>query len=64
MEKKIKHELAEFTEINETMKAAAHMVGFDVDGETDKVLAAVDNRVRVNLWQRYAIKMLNILLEN
>jgi len=63
MTDKILKELEEFTAINETMKSAASMVGFDVDAETKRLLDSADNRVKINIWQTDVIKTLKMLLE-
>lgn len=63
MRKIIEKELKEFTAINETMKGAASMVGFDVDAETKRFLESVDNRIKINIWQSDVIKTLKMLLE-
>lgn len=60
---RIMKELKEFIEINETMKRAANMVGFDVEAETKRFLDSADNRVKINIWQTDVIKTLKMLLE-
>lgn len=56
-------ELRDITESNETIKSAASMVGFNVEAETELVLASLDQRVRVNLHQRSRIATLKSLIE-
>lgn len=61
--KRLEQELADITESNETIKAAASMVGFDVDSQTDAYLQSADQRIRVNIHQRGRINTLKSLLE-
>jgi hypothetical protein len=62
--KYLEDELADMIESNEAIKAGARMVGFDMDGQTDEVLAKLDQRVRVNIHQRGRINTLKSLLED
>lgn len=59
----LEKELEEILESNTTIKAAANMVGYDVDEETDRLLKNVDQRIRVNLYQRGRIATLRSLIE-
>lgn len=60
---KLKQELAEMETSNAQIKAAASMVGFDMDTATDDYLANADRRVGVNIHQRGRINTLKSLIE-
>ncbi len=62
--KKLEAELESVLTANETMKAAAHMVGFDIESETNNLLANADQRVRVDIHQRGRINTLKSLIED
>lgn len=49
---------------NAQIKAAASMVGFNVDAETDTYLERADQRIRVNIHQRGRINTLKSLIED
>ena len=55
----IKQKITEMTELNSLMKHAAKMVGYDVEGETEKL----DKRIRVNIYQKARIQFLEELLK-
>ena len=59
----LQQELEDAISSNETMKAAAKMVGFDVDASIDAILESADRRVRVGIYQRGRINTLKGLIE-
>ena len=61
---KLKRELEDTETSNAEIKAAARMVGFDMDTKTDDYLANADQRVRVNIYQRGRINTLKSLIED
>lgn len=61
-EEQVQKELESVLTSNEQIKAAAKMVGYDVDAATDTLLENADQRIRVNLHQRGRINTLKSLL--
>lgn len=61
--KQIEKEIEAIREVNEIMKAAARMVGFDVDKETEVATERLDRRVKVNMYQQARIRALESVLE-
>lgn len=62
--KVLEEELGSILEANATFKAAAQMVGFDVDAQTESALESLDNRIRVNIHQQGRINTLKSLIED
>lgn len=60
---KLEEELNSTIESNTIMKSAAAMTGFDIDTAVDSALAGLEQRVRVGIWQKHRITVLQSLLE-
>lgn len=60
---KLQEELESTIESNTIMKSAAQMVGFDVDDAVENALSGLEQRVRVGIWQKHRIAVLEGLLE-
>lgn len=63
MNNKIQKKLDELVSLNETIKSAANMIGFDVDGETEKAKKDLDLRVVVNMHQKSMMVAYKSLLD-
>ena len=63
MKKTIQEKIDEMMSINQMMKSAASMVGFNVDEETKSAKEKLDNRVVVNMHQESVIIGLKMALE-
>lgn len=58
----IRKELAAVRAFNASMLQREKAGGYDILAETDKALAVLDNRIRVNLLQQHKIAVLHDLL--
>lgn len=59
----LQKELSDVINANEAIKAAAQMVGYNVDENTDRLLKDTDQRIRINLHMLGRIETLKSIIE-
>lgn len=62
--KQLQEDLESTIESNTIMKSAALMADFDIDSAVENALSGLEQRVRVGIWQKHRIAVLEGLIED